>query len=122
MSGRLDMPAAAAAGEANPRERTAGAGAVASSSGPAGTGDVYIEDSARSARRTLEPFGWPDERWRVCLDACEPHHAFTTRWWMAAEVELVRRSDFVEVYPELRRFGIPRAGMFRRPGPGQSVT
>ena len=122
--------------------------------GPASTGDVYIKDSARYARRTLEPFGWPDERLRVCLDACEQHHAFTTRWWMATEVELVRRSDFVEVYPELRRFGIPgpgssassggrfRApgsgpprskitrthwrrmlpGMFRPPGPGQSVT
>jgi hypothetical protein len=122
--------------------------------GPASTGDVYIKDSARYARRTLEPFGWPDERLRLCLDACEQHHAFTTRWWMATEVELVRRSDFVEVYPELRRFGIPRSwlkrelwravpragfwpatldvtrthwrrmlpGMFRPPGPGQSVT
>ena len=28
---------------------------------------------------------------------------------MATEVELVRRSDLVEVYPELRRFGIPRS-------------
>jgi hypothetical protein len=122
--------------------------------GPASTGDVYIKDSARYARRTLEPFGWPDERLRVCLDACEQHHAFTTRWWMATEVELVRRSDLVEVYPELRRFGIPRSwlkrelwhavprtgfwpatleitrthwrrmlpGMFRPPGPRQSVT
>ena len=77
--------------------------------GPASTGDVYIKDSARYARRTLEPFGWPDERLRVCLDACEQHHAFTTRWWMATEVELVRRSDLVEVFPELRRFGIPRS-------------
>ena len=77
--------------------------------GPASTGDVYIKDSARYARRTLEPFRWSDERMRACLDACEQHHAFTTRWWMAAEVELVRRSDIVEVYPELRRFGIPRS-------------
>jgi hypothetical protein len=81
--------------------------------GPASTGDVYIKDSARYARRTLEPFGWPDERLRVCLDACEQHHAFTTRWWMATEVELVRRSDLVEVYPELRRFGIPRSWLKR---------
>ena len=29
---------------------------------PASTGDVYIKDSARYARRTLEPFGWSDER------------------------------------------------------------
>src|SRR3954470_22438978 len=55
--------------------------------GPASTGDVYIKDFARYARRTLEPFGWPDERLRVCLDACEQHHALTTRWWMATEVE-----------------------------------
>src|SRR4029079_2378266 len=81
-----------------------------------------------SARRLREPFGWSDERLRVCLDACEQHHAFTTRWWMATEVELVRRSDLVEVYPELRRFGIPRSwlkrgrmlpGMFRPPGSGR---
>jgi len=76
---------------------------------PASTGDVYIKDSARYARRTLEPFGWPQERLRVCLDACEQHHAFTTRWWLGPEVELVRLSDAVEVYPELRRSGIPRS-------------
>jgi len=81
--------------------------------GPASTGDVYIKDSARYARRTLAPLAWPDERLRVCLDACEQHHAFTTRWWMATEVELVRRSDLVEVYPELRRFGIPRSWLKR---------
>jgi hypothetical protein len=75
----------------------------------ASTGDVYIMDSARYASRTLDPFGWPVERLRVCLDACEQHHAFTARWWMATEVELVRRSDLVEVVPELRRFGIPRS-------------
>src|SRR4051794_20062890 len=53
--------------------------------GAASTGDVYIIDSARYARRALEPFGWPDDRLRVCLDACEQHHAFTTRWWMATD-------------------------------------
>jgi hypothetical protein len=36
--------------------------------GPASTGDVYIKDSARYARRTLEPLGWPEHRLRVCLD------------------------------------------------------
>jgi HD superfamily phosphodiesterase len=50
--------------------------------GPASTGDVYIKDSARYARRTLEPFRWPKERLRFCLGACEQHHAFTTRWSM----------------------------------------
>jgi HD domain len=51
--------------------------------GPASTGDVYIKDSVRYARRTLEPLGWPEDRLRVCLDACEQHHAFTARWSMA---------------------------------------
>src|SRR5881275_305831 len=44
---------------------------------PASTGDVYIKDSARYARRTLEPLGWPEERLRVCIDACEQHHALS---------------------------------------------
>jgi hypothetical protein len=81
--------------------------------GPASTGDVYITDSARYARRTLQPLGWPEERLRVCLDACEQHHAFTPRWSMGNEVELVRRSDLVEVLPELVRFGIPRSWLKR---------
>jgi hypothetical protein len=82
--------------------------------GPASTGDVYIKDSARYARRTLEPLGWPQDRLRVCLDACEQHHAFTPRWSMGNEVELVRRSDLVEVLPELVRFGIPRSWLKRQ--------
>ena len=81
--------------------------------GPASTGDVYIKDSVRYARRTLEPLGWPEDRLRVCLDACEQHHAFTARWSMGNEVELVRRSDLVEVLPELARFGIPRSWLKR---------
>ena len=82
--------------------------------GPASTGDVYIKDSARYARRTLEPLGWPEDRLRLCLDACEQHHAFTPRWSMGNEVELVRRSDLVEVLPELVRFGIPRSWLKRQ--------
>ena len=81
--------------------------------GPASTGDVYIKDSARYARRTLEPLGWPEHRLRVCLDACEQHHAFRTRWWLPNEVELLRRSDLVEVAPELVRWGIPRSWLKR---------
>src|SRR4051794_27114089 len=45
--------------------------------GPASSGDVYIKDSGRYARRTLEPLGWSAERLRTCVDACEQHHAFT---------------------------------------------
>jgi hypothetical protein len=81
--------------------------------GPASSGDVYIRDSARYARRTLEPLGWSEERLGVCIDACEQHHALTSRWWMPNEVELVRRSDLVEVLPELVRFGIPRSWLKR---------
>jgi HD domain len=81
--------------------------------GPASSGDVYIKDSARYARRTLEPLGWPEQRLRVCIDACEQHHALTSRWWMPNEVELVRRSDLVEVLPEVVRFGIPRSWLKR---------
>src|SRR5437764_12262976 len=29
--------------------------------GPASSGDLYIKDSARYARRPLEPLGWPEE-------------------------------------------------------------
>jgi hypothetical protein len=56
----------------------------------ASTGDVYIKDSVRYARRTLEPLGWPEDRLRLCLDTCEQHHAFTpsgrwaTRWSSSA--------------------------------------
>jgi hypothetical protein len=81
--------------------------------GPASSGDVYIKDSGRYARRTLRPFGWSEERLRTCVDACEQHHAFTPRWWLPNEVELVRRSDLVEVLPELVRFGIPRSWLKR---------
>jgi HD domain-containing protein len=77
--------------------------------GPASSGDVYIKDSARYARRTLRPLGWPEQRLQTCIDACEQHHALTPRWWMPNEIELVRRSDLVEVLPELVRFGIPRS-------------
>src|SRR3954454_23890011 len=82
--------------------------------GPASSGDVYIKDSGRYARRTLEPLGWSEERLRTCVDACEQHHAFTPRCWLPNEVELVRRSDLVEVLPELVRFGIPRSWLKRQ--------
>lgn len=74
----------------------------------ASSGDVYIRDSVRYARQTLEPLGWSAERLQLLLDACEQHHAFRSRWVMGAEVELVRQSDLVEVVPELVRRGIPR--------------
>jgi HD domain-containing protein len=81
------------------------------------TGDVYVTDSRRLAERTLAPFGWPPERLARCLDAVEQHHALGSRWDWGLEVELMRRSDLVEVTHGLVAFGLPRAWLrelFRR--------
>jgi HD domain len=80
------------------------------------TGDVYVTDGRRLAERTLAPFGWPLERLARCLDAIEQHHALGARWDRGAEVELVRRSDLVDVTGGLVAFGLPRSwlrGLFR---------
>jgi len=89
------------------------------------TGDVYVADSRRLAERTLQPFGWEPDRLARCLDAIEQHHAQASRWKWGAEVELVRRSDLVELSRGLINFGvdrgwlrdlfrqIPRAGLYR---------
>jgi hypothetical protein len=73
------------------------------------TGDVYVTDSLRLAERTIAPFGWPAERLARCLDAVEQHHATRSRWDWGAEVELIRRSDLVDVTRGLVAFGLPRA-------------
>ncbi len=58
--------------------------------------------------------GAPEHRLRTRIDVCEQHRALTSRWWVPSEVELVRRSDLVEVLPELgARFGIPRSWLKR---------
>lgn len=72
------------------------------------TGDVYVTDSRRLTERTLEPFGWPRERLERCLDAVEQHHALRSRWSWGAEVELMRRSDLVDVSGGLIGFGLDR--------------
>jgi hypothetical protein len=72
------------------------------------TGDVYVTDSRRLAERTLAPFGWPHERLARCLDAVEQHHALRSRQGWGAEVELVRRSDLVDVTRGVAAFGLPR--------------
>jgi HD domain len=73
------------------------------------TGDVYIADGRRLAERTLEPFGWDPKRLAKCLDAIEQHHSPRSRWEWGAEVELVRRSDLVELSRGLVNFGVSRA-------------
>lgn len=72
------------------------------------TGDVYVADSRRLAERTLAPFGWEPARRARCLDAIEQHHAQRSRWDWGPEVELVRRSDLVELSAGLVNFGVSR--------------
>lgn len=73
------------------------------------SGAPYVTEGARMAGRALEPFGWPAERVRLCMDACEQHHAPTSRRSMGLEVELLRRSDLVDVTAGLVAFGLDRA-------------
>jgi HD domain len=89
------------------------------------TGDVYVTDSRHLGERTLAPFGWPEDRLARCLDAIEQHHALRSRWDWGAEVELMRRSDLVDLSCGLVSFGldrawlrglfvdVPRAGLYR---------
>ena len=72
------------------------------------SGDPYVTEGARLAARVLEPFGWPPERLQRCMDACEQHHAPRSRMAMGLEVELVRRSDLVDVTAGLVNFGLDR--------------
>jgi hypothetical protein len=81
------------------------------------TGDVYVTDGRRLAERTLAPFGWEPARLTRCLDAIEQHHARESRWDWGAEVELMRRSDLVDLTRGLVSCGLPRpwlAQLFRR--------
>jgi hypothetical protein len=74
---------------------------------------AYVTEGARLAAETLAPFGWPRERVQRCMDACEQHHAPTSRADLGVEVELIRLADQVEVSGGLRRHGIPRAWLRR---------
>jgi hypothetical protein len=73
------------------------------------TEDAYVSDSRRLAERTLAPFGWPPQRLARCLDAVEQHHALRSRSGLGLEVELIRRSDLVDVTRGWVAFGLPRA-------------
>lgn len=70
--------------------------------------DPYVTEGARVAARVLEPFGWPPARLQRCMDACEQHHAPRSQMAMGLEVELVRRSDLVDVTAGLVNFGLDR--------------
>ena len=73
------------------------------------TDDPYVTDSRRLTERTLAPFEWEPRRLALCLDAVEQHHALGSLWAWGNEVELMRRSDLVDVTWGAVRFGIPRA-------------
>jgi hypothetical protein len=78
--------------------------------------DPYVTESARLAARVLDAFDWPAERLQRCMDACEQHHAPRSRMAMGLEVELVRRSDLVDVTAGLVNFRLDRGwlrGLFR---------
>jgi len=83
----------------------------------ASTRDVYTSDGRRFAKRLLEPFGWPETRLHLCLDAIERHHQLRSQHHRGAEVELLRRADLVDAFPAFFRFGLSRAwlaDLFRR--------
>jgi HD domain len=73
------------------------------------TGDVYTADGKRLAERTLAPFDWEPTRLAHCLDAIEQHHSPRSRWDWGTEVELVRRSDLVDLSAGLVSFGVSRS-------------
>lgn len=75
----------------------------------ASTRDVYTSDGRRFAKRLLEPFGWPETRLRLCLDAIERHHQLRSQRHLGAEVELLRRADLVDAFPAFFRSGLSRA-------------
>lgn len=76
-------------------------------SGPAA--GVYTADGRRLALDTVAPYGWSEQRRRLLGDAIEQHHALTPRAYLGAEVELMRRSDLVDVSRGIIAFGLSRA-------------
>jgi hypothetical protein len=71
--------------------------------------DPYVTEGARLAAEVLAPFDWAPERLQRCMDACEQHHAPRSVARYGTEVELVRRSDLVDVSFGLIAFGLDRA-------------
>ncbi|WP_372787958.1 hypothetical protein [Paraconexibacter sp.] len=71
--------------------------------------DPYVTEGARLVQQVVAPFGWPQERLQLCMDAAEQHHAPRSVERLGPEVELLRRSDLVDVSRGLVNFGIERA-------------
>jgi hypothetical protein len=72
----------------------------------ASEGGVYVVDSRHFTERTLEPFGWPAERLRGCLDAIELHHKLRPIWEYGTEAELLRRADYIDMSNGFLRSGL----------------
>jgi hypothetical protein len=75
----------------------------------ASRGGVYVADGAIFARELLADQGWPAERMDRLANAIELHHELRSQWDKGVEVELIRRSDLIEVSGGLVRFGLDRA-------------
>ena len=74
----------------------------------ASRGGVYVTDGRLYAEELLRPFGWPEQRLRLTLDAIELHHTLRPQWSRGAEVEGLRRADLVDATAGLAGFGLPR--------------
>jgi HD domain len=70
--------------------------------------DPYVTEGARLADEVLGPFDWPPARRRILHDAIEQHHALRSREELGLEVELIRRSDLVDVSAGRVSFGLDR--------------
>jgi HD domain len=71
-------------------------------------GGVYTDESGELAERMFREAGAPEERARLCADACAYHHALRPQWKRGTEVELLRRADQIEVFAGLVRHGLGR--------------
>ena len=74
----------------------------------AARGGAFVADGAEFTRELLAPFGWDEERVRLCCDAVERHHELRSQWDRGDEVELVRRADLTEVLNGAVVWGLPR--------------
>jgi hypothetical protein len=75
---------------------------------PAGRPRLYLTRGRVSATRLIDPFEWPAEKKRRCLDAIEFHHRLRPQWRLGNEVELLRLADLVDANRGLARFGLSR--------------
>lgn len=92
---------------------------------PGSGGRLYLARGRVVAQDLLAPFGWPDDRLRLCLHAVELHHRLTPQWDEGAEVELLRIADLVDGSAGIVSAGldrawlralferVPRAGLYR---------